>query len=203
MTPKKIKAKPDDLIPPDSELGQQLAQWAEDADAGVWNIANTCNELIEELKGGPITRKQIYAAVAARCKGRKPNTIRRWAECAAAYDVDTRTLYAPLLSFEHFKVNRRLFAEGYTPDIEYGLAWCVSGDDYKVTAGRFHTAGEMLNHFVPEYRQLMAVRAWEKSKEDIYDDLLLIDNDTDRERALEAWKVIEYVLDKNKKQVVE
>lgn len=186
---------PDNLIPPDGELAHLLLQWSEDADTSTWKIANVTNELIEELVSeGGITRQDIYRSVAARCKGRKINTIRRWAEVAADFDSDIQFEYAGLLSFEHFKASRRLFHEGYTPSIEYGLEWCVKGDDLKLTAGKFHTVGEMINQFVPEFKENSPSVSWNRVKQDLYDKFLLIDNDTDRNRLLKAWKEIEYVL---------
>src|SRR5688572_7795241 len=100
---------PDNLIPPDGELAHLLAQWSEDTDTRTWNIANVTNELIAELEGGIVNKKDVYRAVATRCKGRKVNTIRRWAEVALDYDAEMQEKYAQLLSFEHFKVSRRLF----------------------------------------------------------------------------------------------
>jgi hypothetical protein len=189
---------PDNLIPPDGELAHLLAQWSEDTDTRTWNIANVTNELIAELEGGFVNKKDVYRAVAARCKGRKVNTIRRWAEVALDYDAEMQEKYAQLLSFEHFKVSRRLFHDGCTPSIEYGLQWCIEGNDQKLSAGRFHTVGQMMYHFIPELRDNKHVSLWKKVKDDLYDFFLLEDNDTDRERLLEAWKEIDYVLDKKK-----
>ena len=179
---------PDDLIPPDSELGQQLAQWSEDTDTRTWNIANITNDLIEELEGGIATRQDVYRAVATRCKGKKPNTIRRWAEVAADYSPKLQKKYAQLLSFDHFKTSRRLFSEGYSPTIEYALDWCVSGNDMKLSAGRFHTVGEMLNHFLPqeEFGNELQ-RYWKKTKDKLYDLILLHDHDIERHKMQELW----------------
>lgn len=187
---------PDNLIPLDSELGQLLLQLSGDTDDRVWKIANITNDLIDELEGGIVTKGQVYKAVARRCKGRKVNTVRRWAELARDYGSVIQAKYAELLSFEHFKVSRRLFCEGYTPSLEYGLQWCVEGNDYKLNAGKFHTVGEMLNHFVPEYRRAGVNNLWGRVKENLYDKFLLIDHDNDRQRLLEAWNTIEFILDK-------
>lgn len=187
---------PDNLIPPDSELGQVLLQLSGDTDDRVWQIANITNDLIDEVESGIVTKADIYKTVAKRCKGRKVNTIRRWAECARDFDYDTQHKYKELLSFEHFRVSRRLFSEGYTPSIDYGLQWCVEGNDEKLTAGKFHTVGEMINQFVPEFKNNGVSAMWERVKNDLYDNFLLVDNDTDRERLLEAWKTIDFVIDK-------
>jgi len=188
--------KPENIIPLDSELGQLLLQLSDDGDDIVWKIANITNELIEELEGGIVTRKTIYQAVARCCKGKKFNTIRKWAEVASDFDIDVQEKYKHLLSFEHFRVARQLHVAKLTPTLEYGLKWCVEGNDQKLNAGKFHTVGEMLNHFMPEYRETGAVVSWSRVKEDLYDKFLLVDNDTDRERLLEAWKTIDYVLEK-------
>lgn len=186
---------PDQLIPPDSDLAQMLMQWSEDTDSRTWNIANLTNELIEELEGGQVTRTDVYKAVAARCKGQKPNTIRRWAECAADFPPKLQRKYAQLLSFQHFKTARRLYKEGYTPDIEYALDWCVSGDDDKITAGRFHTVGEMLNHFLPpDFYGSPLQRTWGGVKEKLYDLFLIVDHDNFREQLLQNWKEIDYIV---------
>jgi hypothetical protein len=190
---------PDNLIPADSELGQLLLQLSGDTDDRVWKIANITNDVIAEFEGGVVGRKDVYRAIAARCKGRKINTIRRWAEVAADYDEKLQGKYAQLLSFEHFKTSRRLFNEGYTPGIEYGLQWCVEGNDEKLNAGKFHTVGEMINHFVPEFREQGPGAVWNRVKDDLYDNFLLLDNDTDRERLLDAWSTIDFVLDKKQK----
>lgn len=186
---------PDNLIPPDSELGQLLLQWAEDFDASAWKIANVANELIAELEGGVVKKKDVYRVVAARCKGKQVNTIRRWAEIAADFDEELQAKYAGLLSFEHFKAARRLYNEGLTPNLEYALKWCVEGNDYKLQAGKFHTVGQLYAEFVPEYR---TKTLWERIKEDLYDSFLLEDNDTDRERLLDAWGTITFIQDKKK-----
>ena len=186
---------PDDLIPPDSELARLLLQWTEDQDTRTWSVANLTNELIFELEGGVATKADIYKAVAARCKGKKPNTIRRWAEVAADFDAGAQERYAALLSFDHFKVSRRLFHEGYTPSITYGLEWCVSGNDDKTTAGKFHTVSEMLANFLPndgETSQL--VRSWNKAKEGLWDSFLMVDHDNYREKLLDHWRAINYII---------
>ena len=182
---------PDDLIPPDSELGQRLAQWAEDTDTRTWHIANTCNELLDELEGGPVTKTDVYRAFAARCKGREPNTIRRWAETARDFDLDTQEQYAQLLSFNHFKTARRLFKDGLTPYLNYALEWCVEGNDDKISAGRFHTVGEMLAHFLPSDGLNPLTKKWNGVKESLYDLFLIVDNDTYRQRLLDAWNTID------------
>jgi hypothetical protein len=188
-----MSIKPDDLIPPDSELAQMLMQWSEDTDSRTWNIANTTNDLIAELEGGPITRMDVYRAVATRCKGQKPNTIRRWAECAWDFPRDIQEQYSQLLSFQHFKASRRLFKEGYTPSIDYALDWCVSGNDMKLSAGRFHTVGDMLANFLPEEKDKTPLqRYWNKVKDTLYDHLLLVDNDSWRNQALSSWREMEY-----------
>lgn len=183
--------KPDELIPPDSELAQLLMQWTEDSDTRTWNVANLTNDLIEELfadNGGIATRQDIYKAVATRCKGKKPNTIRRWAECAADFPPKIQKKYASLLSFDHFKTSRRLFKEGYTPSIDYGLEWCVSGNDMKLSAGKFHTVGEMLNQFLPEETfGNQAQKIWEKVKDKLYDQIVIEDNDTKRAKLMSSW----------------
>lgn len=186
---------PDFLIPPDSELGQHLAQWAEDADTRTWKIANVTNELIEEVEGGDVTKTDIYRAVAARCKGREPNTIRRWAEVAKDYDLDTQEQYAQLLSFNHFKVARKLFKEGRTPYLNYALEWCIEGNDYKITAGKFHTVGQMIQHFIPaESFENQLLKYWEKTKERLYDLILIHDHDIQRQTMLQAWGTIDSTL---------
>lgn len=184
---------PDELIPPLSELALMLEQWAGDTDDRVWNIANVTNELIEELEGGIVTRKEIYRAVAHKCKGRKVNTIRRWAEVAADFPKDTQDRYKDLVSFEHFKASRRLFNMGLTPSVDYGLQWCLESSD---NTGKPKTVGELINHFVPEFRENGLLGLWHRVKDDLYDNFLMVDNDTDRARLVEAWKVIEYILDK-------
>lgn len=193
---------PDNLIPPDSELAHRLAQWTEDSDTRTWNVANLTNELVEELEGEAITKADIYRAVATRCKGKKPNTIRRWAEVAADYDYDTQEKYAPLLSFDHFKTARRLFNEGHTPYLTYALEWCVEGNDDKLSAGRFHTVGDMLNQFLPQFRDVHPLQHyWGRVKEKFYDLIILEDNDTKRNHMLDNWKELDDViatLDKSK-----
>lgn len=187
--------KPDELIPPDSELAQMFLQWSEDGDSRTWNIANTTNDLIAELEGGPVTRMDIYRAVAARCKGQKPNTIRRWAECAADFSPAIQKKYAQLLSFQHFKTARRLYKEEYTPTIDYALAWCVEGNDDKLSAGRFHTVGEMLQNFLPEEKGKSVLRRnWEKVSDSLYDQFLIVDHDNFREQLLDSWKQIDYIV---------
>lgn len=185
---------PDNIIPPDSELGQRLAQWAEDTDTRTWHIANVTNELIDEIvvEGGEITRSDIYKAVGARCKGQKPNTIRRIADVARDFDLDTQEQYAQLLSFSHFRTARRLYQEGKTPYIEYALEWCVQGNDDKLSAGRFHTVGEMLQHFLPaDTFENQLRKYWDKTKEKLYDLILIHDNDIERVEMLAAWNVID------------
>jgi len=187
-----LKITPDNLIPPDSEAGQRLAQWAEDADTRTWHIANFTNDFIDEVEGGGITKNDIYKAVAARCKGREPNTIRRWAEVARDFDYDTQEQYSQLLSFNHFKVARRLFNEGYTPYLNYALEWCIEGNDDKLSAGRFHTVGEMLNHFLPaEAFENQLKRHWDKTKERLFDLILIHDHDIQRTEMLAAWHTID------------
>lgn len=190
------KFNPDNLIPPDSELGQMLLQLSGDSDDRVWQIANITNELIDELEGGDVSRQEIYRTIAVRCKGRKINTIRRWAEVARDFDADMQFKYAQLLSFEHFRASRRLFAEGYTPSIDYGLQWCVEGNDEKLTAGKFHTVGEMINQFVPEFKENHPLKSWNRVKQDLYDKFLLVDNDTDRNSLMKHWQEIDYILNK-------
>lgn len=186
---------PDELIPADSELAQLLLQWSEDTDTRTWNIANLTNELIEELEGGQVTRMDVYRAVAKRCKGQKPNTIRRWAEVAADYPADLQRQYAELLSFEHFKASRRLYKDGYTPTIAYGLQWCVEGNDEKLNAGKFHTVGELLVNFLPEEKGKSALRRlWEKSRDSLYDGFLLVENDFYRKQLLDNWKEIDFAV---------
>ena len=191
---------PDLLIPPDSELGQRLLQLSDDEDNKIWEIANIVNDLVLELEGGVVHKKDVYKAVAARCKGRKVNTIRRWAEVAADFDEEMQEKYAGLLSFEHFKAARRLYNEGFTPDLEYPLKWCVEGNDDKLAAGKFKTVGQLYVEFMPEYR---SSTLWERVREGLYEQFLLEDNDTDRERLLDAWKTISFVLDKKKDSVVQ
>lgn len=182
---------PDDLIPPDGELAQLLMQWSEETDTSTWNIANITNELIEELfvgNGGMVTRADVYKAVATRCKGKKPNTIRRWAEVAADFPKDVQDKYASLLSFDHFKVARRLANEGYAPSAEYVLDWAVSGNDLKLSAGKFHTVGSIMNHFMPkETFEKDARKFWGKVKEQMYDLIILEDNDTTRAILMSNW----------------
>lgn len=188
---------PDNLIPPDSELGQRLAQWAEDSDTRTWHIANVTNELIDEIvteDPESVTRTDIYNAVAARCKGRKPNTIRRWAETAADFDMDTQEQYAQLLSFEHFKVARRLFKDGHTPYLNYALEWCVEGNDDKISAGRFHTAGQLLSQFLPaDTFENKLLKHWNRVKERLYDLFLIVDNDVQRQALIHHWNEIERI----------
>jgi hypothetical protein len=194
---------PDNLIPPDSELGLLLAQWSEDGDTRTWNIANLTNELIEELEGEAITKADIYRAVATRCKGREPNTIRRWADIARDFDQDTQLRYAQLLSFNHFKTARRLYQEERTPYLNYALEWCVEGNDDKLSAGRFHTVGQMLEHFLPpESFEDQLRRHWNKQKERLYDLILIHDNDVERARLLQAYTEFEYVLGLDRKEQV-
>lgn len=182
---------PDNLIPPDSELAHLLLQWSESTDERTWNIANLTNDLIEELEGGIATRQDVYRAVATRCKGKKPNTIRRWAECAADFSPALQRKYAQLLSFDHFKTSRRLFKDGYSPSVEYALQWCIEGNDDKLGAGRFHTVGEMLNQFLPqeEFGNELQ-RYWNKTKEKLYDLILIHDNDTERKQLLANWSIM-------------
>ena len=171
-----------------------LAQWAEDFDTRTWHIANFTNEFIDEVvfEGSELQREDIYKAVAARCKGREPNTIRRWAEVARDFDVDTQQEYAQLLSFNHFKNARRLFNEGHTPYLNYALEWAVQGNDDKITAGRFHTAGQMLQHFLPsDTFENMLEKKWGRCKEDLYDQFLMVDNDTKRQELMAAWHIID------------
>jgi len=186
---------PDLLIPAESELGQLLMQLAEDNDERTWKIANICNDLIEEVEGGEVTKTDIYKAVATRCKGREPNTIRRWAEVALDFDKDTQEQYAGLLSFNHFKVARRLFKDGHTPYLNYALEWCVEGNDDKLAAGRFHTVGQLLQHFLPaDTFENQLVKHWEKGKEKFYDLIIIHDNDTQREKLLNLWIQMNYVI---------
>ena len=187
---------PDNLIPPDSELAHMLGQWSEDTDSRTWRIANVTNELIEEV-GMTISRADIYRAVAVRCKGNKVNTIRRWAECAADYSQEMQEKYAELLSFNHFKTARRLLADKYIPSLEYALEWCVTGNDDKLTAGKFHTVNEMIFHFVPQEEVSYTVQAWRKSKERLYDAFVIVDNDTDRQELLAAWHIIDSIINKS------
>lgn len=186
---------PDDLIPPDSELAQLLLQWSEDTDSRTWKIANLTNELIDELyvgEGGQITRQDIYKAVATRCKGKKPNTIRRWAEVAADFSQEVQEQFAELLSFDHFKVSRRLFKEGYTPSVEYALEWATYGNDDKLSAGKFHTVGDVMNHFLPEEEfGNQAQKYWAKVKDKMYDLIILEDNDTKRAHLMSSWSDID------------
>jgi hypothetical protein len=183
---------PDNLLPPDSEIAQKLMQWSEDMDTRTWHIADVTNDLIEELEGQAITKADIYKAVGARCRGQKPNTIRRLAEVARDYDRDTREQFQEILSFSHFKTARRLFQEGHTPYLSYALEWCVDGNDYKLSAGRFHTVGDMLNQFLPQYRDAHPLQSyWARVKEKLYDLMLLEDNDTKRNHMLENWRELE------------
>jgi hypothetical protein len=186
---------PDLLIPPDSELAQLLLQWSESTDERTWNIANLTNELIEEIEGETISRSDIYKAVATRCKGKKPNTIRRWAECAADFDQETQEKYAQLLSFDHFKTARRLFKDGHTPYLEYALEWCIEGNDHKLSAGRFHTVGQMLEQFLPaDTFEGRLSKAWNAQKERLYDLMLIHDNDGERMTLLTSWQVIDTIV---------
>lgn len=191
----KSKISPDMLIPPNSELAHLLLQWSEDTDTRTWNIANVCNDLIAEVEGGEVTKADIYRAVATRCKGKKPNTIRRWAEVAADFDIDIQDQYKELLSFDHFKISRRLFTEGRAPSIDYVLQWCVEGDDDKITAGRFHTVGEAIQHFVPaDSFENQLVRHWDKGKEKFYDLILIHDNDVQRQSLMGFWTNIDDIM---------
>lgn len=187
---------PDKLIPPDSELAHLLLQWTETQDTRTWNVANLTNELIEEVVSDEgITKADIYKAVATRCKGKKPNTVRRWAETAADFDADTQEKYASLLSFDHFKVARRLFREGHTPYLNYVLEWAVEGRDNGIGAGRFHTVGEILNEFLPQYRDAHPLLSyWNKVKEKLYDLIILEDNDTKRNHMLDNWKELDDII---------
>jgi len=186
---------PDNLIPPDSELGQLLMQWSESQDTRTWNIARLTNDLIAELEGTVATKADIYKAIAVRCKGKRPDTIRRWAELETDFSREIQDQYKELLSFDHFKIARRLFQDGLTPSIDYALQWAVQGNDDKITAGKFHTVGEVLNNFLPdEAFQNQLLKAWNKSKERLYDLWLIHDNDTDRAVLLRAWKDIEGVI---------
>jgi hypothetical protein len=186
---------PDNIIPPDSELGQLLSQLAEDSDSRTWRIANICNELIEEVVGGEVTKTDIYRAVAARCKGQKPNTIRRMADVAADFDLDTQEQYAGLLSFNHFRTARRLYQEGYIPYLNYALEWCVEGNDDKLSAGRFHTVGQMLEHFLPaDTFENQLYKYWQKTKEKLYDLMLIHEHDVQRHHMLDNWNEIDSVV---------
>ena len=188
---------PDQLIPPDSELAHLLAQWTEDTDTRTWNVANLTNDLIEELDGGVATKADVYKAVATRCKGKKPDTIRRWAETAADFDEDTQEQYAQLLSFDHFKIARRLFKEGHSPYINYVLEWAVEGNDMKLGAGRFHTVGQILNHFLPQFRDANPLQLhWNKAKEKLYDQFILVENDTYRQELVMFWHEIDLTVQK-------
>jgi len=188
---------PDQLIPPDSELAHLLAQWTEDTDTRTWNVANLTNDLIEELDGGVATKADVYKAVATRCKGKKPDTIRRWAETAADFDKDTQEQYAQLLSFDHFKIARRLFKEGHSPYINYVLEWAVEGNDMKLGAGRFHTVGQILNHFLPQFRDANPLQLhWNKAKEKLYDQFILVENDTYRQELVMFWHEIDLTVQK-------
>lgn len=183
---------PDLIIPPDSELGQRLEQLSGDSDDKVWEIARIGADLVEELEGGIVTRRELYRAMARRCRGRKVNTIRRWVELAMDYPLDIQKRYQDLLSFEHFKVSRRLFKDGRTPSIDYALQWAVEGNDDKITAGKFHTVGEMINHFLPiEAFAFTLPKRWNKVKEDLYDLFLMVDNDTKRGELLRSWQTID------------
>jgi hypothetical protein len=179
----------------DSELGQLLLQLTEDTDSRTWKVANITNELIDEIESDEVTRADIYRAVATRCKGKKPNTIRRWAEVAADFDSDIQDEYKELLSFDHFKMSRRLFKEGLSPSIDYALQWCVEGNDDKITAGRFHTVGEMVQHFVPaDSFENQLQKTWAKQKDRMYDLFLIHDNDYEREQLLKHWMGINYIV---------
>lgn len=183
---------PDNIIPPDSELGLLLAQLTEDTDSRTWKVANICNELIEEVAGGSVTKADIYKAVATRCKGQKPNTIRRIAEVAADFDYDTQEQYAQLLSFSHFKTARRLFQEGHTPYLNYALEWCIEGNDDKITAGKFHTVGQMLEQFLPSgtFEDKLS-KFWKNKRERLYDLILIHDHDIQREAMLKAFDALD------------
>jgi hypothetical protein len=189
------RISPDNLIPPDSDIAQMLLQWSEDSDTRVWNIANLTNDLIAELEGGIATRADIYRAVATRCKGQRPNTIRRWAEVAEDFPPKLQKKYSQLLSFQHFKVSRKLFKDGYTPSIDYALDWCVTGNDDKLSAGRFHTVADMLTQFLPQEKDKSPLkRYWDKVKDTMYDQFLMVDNDFYRTKLLEDWISINYVV---------
>lgn len=186
---------PDKLIPPDSEIAQLLLQWSEDMDARTWHIADVTNELVEELEGQRITKADIYRAVATRCRGQKPNTIRRLAEVARDYDEDTRERYQEILSFSHFKAARRLWQEGLTPYLAYALEWCVEGNDDKISAGRFHTVSELYANFLPSIRDEHPLRLyWNRVKEKLYDLIVVEDNDTKRAFMLDNWREMDGVI---------
>lgn len=186
---------PDQLIPPDSELAHLLLQWSEEQDSRIWHIADVTNDLIAEVEGGEITKQDIYKAVATRCRGQRPNTIRRIAEVAVDFDLDARKKYADILSFSHFKMARRLYNEGRTPYLTYALEWAVEGNDDKISAGRFHTVGEMLLHFLPEDAfENQLKKYWGKVKEKLYDLALIHDHDNERARLLRAWNDIEEIV---------
>lgn len=190
--------KPDYLIPPDSELGQLLSHLMDSTDDAIWKVARITNDLIEELAGGEVTRTDIYKAVARRSKGRKPRTIRSWADVAADVPVKVEKKYANLLSFDHFKTARRLVKNGYAPSIEFVLQWCTEGNDNKIYAGTFHTVGEMLNQFLPEDTfGNSAERYWLSVREKLVDNALLIDNDTERALAQKAIDDLDLVWRKN------
>lgn len=193
---------PDNLIPPDSELAQLLLQWSETEDTRTWNIANLTNDLIEELEGGIATETDIYKAVAKRCKGRKWNTIRRIAQVAADFPRDIQDQYASLLSFEHFKVSRRLFNEGVTPHVSYALQWCVEGNDNKLNAGKFHTVGEILHHFLPEETfQKNLKKFWNGVKDKLYDHILMHEHDIERSIMMEGYQDIDSIVSNLKMEV--
>jgi hypothetical protein len=101
------------------------------------------------------------------------------------------------LSFDHFKTARRLYKDGFTPYVNYALEWCVEGNDDKLAAGRFHTVGDMMHQFIPELRDANPLELmWSKVKERMYDQFLLIENDTYREELLELWRETDLTIGK-------
>lgn len=184
----------DQIIPPNSDLAHNLLQWSDEIDSGTWNIANTTNELIDELKA-VVTKTEVYRIVAIRCKGKKVNTIRRWAECAADFSEEVQAKYASVLSFNHFKAARRLLAEGLVPYLEYPLEWCLVSLDDTVYAGRPRTVSELLLHFLPEEEtnSYTAVKYWNSVRERIIDHVVMWDNDTEREELKEAIETLDKV----------
>jgi S-adenosylmethionine:diacylglycerol 3-amino-3-carboxypropyl transferase len=88
-----------------------------------------------------------------------------------------------------------LFKDGYTPSIDYALDWCVTGNDDKLSAGRFHTVADMLTQFLPQEKDKSPLkRYWDKVKDTMYDQFLMVDNDFYRTKLLEDWISINYVV---------
>jgi hypothetical protein len=67
----------------------------------------------------------------------------------------------------------------------------------KLGAGRFHTVGEVLNHFIPEFRDADPLKLyWDKAKEKLYDLFVVVDNDHYRQELLDWHREIDLTIQK-------